>query len=239
MKAGGIDSAQARERASSLGVDDKSFNTAVARIEGVDMTPTPTVAGPAAPLTGRALAEKNIATMGQAGATADYFKRKDTEMLAKQSKQIDMATATPPTYRSGEARSASASVTPSFSSMFSREVDNDMAPMPSIPTASTRPSARSEGGEDFGTFRPRPAPTSLFGAVREDAAANRQAILEGAAAGREAILSGAAEGRETILEGAAKGGQLLKRGAGRLITGTGRVAKNTVPGRTGEYLRNR
>lgn len=104
-------------------------------------------AKPAAPLTGSALAKSNIAKMGQAGATADYFKRKDTEMLAKQSKQIDMATATPPTYRSGEARSASASVTPSFSSMFSREVDNDAAPMPVTPTASFQPLVQTDDGD--------------------------------------------------------------------------------------------
>jgi hypothetical protein len=82
MKAGGLDSATARKRAEALGVDDKGFNTAVARIEGVDMTPAPTVAGPAAPLTGRALAESNIRTMGQAGAAADYFKRAEAEKAA-------------------------------------------------------------------------------------------------------------------------------------------------------------
>lgn len=132
MKAGGIDSATARERAKTLGVDDKGFNTAVARIEGVDMTPsaTPTPA-PAAPLTGRALAESNIATMGQAGAVADYFKRAGAKETAKQSKQIDA----PVNYRSGESRSASASATPSFSSMFRREVDGGAAPVPATPAA--------------------------------------------------------------------------------------------------------
>jgi hypothetical protein len=147
-----------RDRAKALGIDEAGYARGIARAEGTAVpTLAPTVAGPAAPLTGRALAEKNIATMGQAGAAADYFKRRDTEMLAKQSKQIDRATATPPTYRSGETRSAPASATPSFSSMFSREVDNDMAPMPSTPTASAQPSARSEGMENYGTFTP-PAP---------------------------------------------------------------------------------
>jgi len=143
------------EQAKKLGIADENFEKTAFRVEGGKFA-APTAPALSAPLTGRALAEKNIATMGQAGATADYFKRKDTEMLAKQSKQIDMATATPPTYRSGEARSASANATPSFSSMFSREVDNDAAPKPATPTASFQPTVRSEGGEDFGTFKPKP-----------------------------------------------------------------------------------
>jgi len=144
-----------RERAKALGIDDAGYARGIARAEGTAV-PTPAAPAPAAPLTGGALARSNIAKMGQAGAVADYFKRRDSEMLAKQSKQIDRATATPPTYRSGEARSATASVTPSFSSMFSREVDNDAAPMPSTPVASFQPTVRSEGGEDFGTFKPKP-----------------------------------------------------------------------------------
>jgi hypothetical protein len=147
MKAGGIDSATARERAKTLGVDDKGFNTAVARMEGVDMTPaaTPTPT-PAAPLAGRALAESNIATMGQAGAVADYFKRAGAKETAKQSKQIDAAMAAPVNYRSGEARSASASATPSFSSMFRREVDGGAAPVPATPAA---PRASSDANAGY------------------------------------------------------------------------------------------
>lgn len=55
-----------------------------------------------APLQGRALAEKNIAEKGIQGATADYFQRRDNEMLAKQQKQIDTAFSKPVRHSKGE-----------------------------------------------------------------------------------------------------------------------------------------
>lgn len=53
---------------------------------------------PAAPLTGSALAQKNIAEKGIQGAAADYFQRRDNEMLTKQQKQIDTAMGKPVEY---------------------------------------------------------------------------------------------------------------------------------------------
>ena len=132
------------EQAKKLGIADENFEKTVFRVKSGKFA-APTASAPSAPLTGRALAESNIKTMGVQGAAADYFRRRDTEMQAKQQKVIDKAMSTPFTYRSGEQRSAPASTTPSFSSMFSREVDNDAAPMPVTPTASLKPLVQTDG----------------------------------------------------------------------------------------------
>lgn len=78
MKAGTVTQDAARERATSLGVTPNNFDSASARAVGVDTGPPASAAAPA-PLTGRALAEKNLATMGTLGAIADYRKRDAAE----------------------------------------------------------------------------------------------------------------------------------------------------------------
>lgn len=78
MKAGTVTQDAARERATSLGVTPDNFDSASARAVGVDTGPPASAAAPA-PLTGRALAEKNLATMGTLGAIADYRKRDAAE----------------------------------------------------------------------------------------------------------------------------------------------------------------
>ena len=60
------------------GVSDEQFSEAMGRIDSRYAAKPATPA----PLTGRALAEKNIATKGQAGAAADYFKRAEAEKAA-------------------------------------------------------------------------------------------------------------------------------------------------------------
>lgn len=67
------------------------------------VTGVPVATPPAAPLQGRALAKRNIATKGFQGAAADYFKRRDNEMLAKQSKGLDTAMAKPQAYQGNPA----------------------------------------------------------------------------------------------------------------------------------------
>jgi hypothetical protein len=145
MKAGSTDSATARERASSLGVDDKSFNTAVARIEGVDMTPTMSVEEAdkvfadaerkynvgAGAVKGRALAERNIAEKGQAGAAADYFKRAGKEKAAAQQKRNSAF--------ADQSLAAANKMAPeapmSFASTFGSEIDFGDLPSPAMQQA--------------------------------------------------------------------------------------------------------
>ena len=74
---GGLDT-NFQERATELGVSDEQFSGAMGRIDSRYAAKPATPA----PLTGRALAEKNIATKGQAGAAADYFKRAEAEKAA-------------------------------------------------------------------------------------------------------------------------------------------------------------
>ena len=86
MKAGTVTQDAARERATSLGVTPDNFDSASARAVGVDTGPPASAAAPA-PLTGRALAEKNLATMGTLGAIADYRKRDAAEKAAMQNRK--------------------------------------------------------------------------------------------------------------------------------------------------------
>jgi hypothetical protein len=231
-----------QSRAEKLGIDNLSFQRGVIRSQGKEFIEPDATPAPAAPLTGRALAESNIATMGQAGAVADYFKRAGAKETAKQSKQIDAAMAAPVNYRSGEARSASASATPSFSSMFRREVDGGAAPMPATSAASFQPTVQSEDGEDFGTFRTRSAPTSLLGAVREDvsgAGGNIRAVGAGARLLAARGVQGAVEGAGNLVTAGARTAGETYLAAKKAEAALKRRAKTLIPGRTGEYLRNR
>lgn len=69
------------EQAKKLGIADENFEKTAFRVEGGKFA-APTAPAPSAPLTGSALAKGNIARMGQAGATADYFKRAEAEKAA-------------------------------------------------------------------------------------------------------------------------------------------------------------
>jgi hypothetical protein len=276
MKAGGIDSAQARERAKSLGVDDRSFNTAVARIEGVDMTNSAqsgrTVTGAeldgvndlfAKPQGGRALAEKNIATMGVQGAAADYFKRAEAEKTAMQQRRESAPTRN---FTDAASREPNAPAR-SFAQTFGTEVDRE-EPSPAIQQARANTVAARRkadtmragltGGErpsplisraspqpaavETPAAPPRAAPTSLFGAIREDVSSAKR-TMGGVGMGARLL---AARGIQGVAEGA---GSLIATGARTAAKGyltakeieaaSKQKAKSLVPGRTGEYLRTR
>jgi hypothetical protein len=277
MKAGGLDSATARKRAEALGVDDKGFNTAVARIEGVDMTNSTqsgrTVTGAeldgvddlfAKPQGGRALAEKNIATMGVQGAAADYFKRAEAEKtaLAQRSPLNTVSSRFADT-----ANRPAPAPARSFAETFGTEVDRD-EPSPAMQQARANTVAARRkadtmragltGGErpsplisraspqpaavETPAAPPRAAPTSLFGAIREDVSSAKR-TMGGVGMGARLL---AARGIQGVAEGA---GSLIATGARTAAKGyltakeieaaSKQKAKSLVPGRTGEYLRTR
>jgi len=79
-----------RDRAKTLGIDDEGYKRGIARAEGTAV-PSPAAPAPTTPLTGRALAEKNISTMGVQGAVADYAER-NPSFAAKFAAEVDKET---------------------------------------------------------------------------------------------------------------------------------------------------
>jgi hypothetical protein len=239
-----VDSAQARERASALGVSDKGFNTAVARMEGVDMTSEPKPA--AAPLTGRALAERNIATMGADGAAADYFKRAGAEKAALAQKQKS-AFANKDIVREKKPSTAPNGLRMSFAGMFGEATDKGEPPtagtldtgadMFGPPTAVERQIAAERKPAPAAPKEGAPAasrPDSLFGAIGADltrAGGNAKGGMLRTARGLAAANQAAGDAVQSAQRGAANV-------AASLVTAPTDIIQNQIPGATGEYIRS-
>lgn len=241
------------EQAKKLGIADENFERTAFRVEGGKF-PAPTAAAAPAPLTGSARAQKNIAEKGIQGAAADYFKRAEAEKVALEkrsplntvsSRFAEKATSPVPASRKTFAQTFGSEMDrgePSPALKAAREntiaartkadtmrADSERSiesPVvtPAAPAATATPAAPA-----------RPAPTSLFGAIREDASGAASTVQNVGSAAR--LI--AARGVEKTAEGAGKliiGGARLKK---EIDVAAKKKALDLIPGRTGEYLRNR
>jgi len=209
---------------------------------------------PSTPLTGGALARSNIAKMGQAGAVADYFKRAEAEKAALAQRSPLNTVGSRFTERAGTPAPESRKT---FAQTFGYEMDRN-EPSPALKAArentiAAREKAGTMRAEYERSIEPpvvtpaapaaaptpaapaRPAPTSLFGAIREDTSGAASTVQNVGSAAR--LI--AARGVEKTAEGAGKliiGGARLKKG---IDVAAKKKALDLIPGRTGEYLRNR
>jgi hypothetical protein len=192
--------------------------------------------------------------MGQAGAVADYFKRAEAEKAALAQRSPLNTVGSRFTERAGTPAPESRKT---FAQTFGYEMDRN-EPSPALKAArentiAAREKAGTMRAEYERSIEPpvvtpaapaaaptpaapaRPAPTSLFGAIREDTSGAASTVQNVGSAAR--LI--AARGVEKTAEGAGKliiGGARLKKG---IDVAAKKKALDLIPGRTGEYLRNR
>jgi hypothetical protein len=241
-----------RDRAKSLGIDDVSFARGLARSQDKEFAEPTAASESAAPLQGRALAEKNIAAMGVQGAAADYFKRAGAEKAARPAAVAATPAAAPTTFASSFAaerdtdepspamRQAKANAVSSRwnANTMRAEYERSRTPEPAAPAPAASPTPPTPTP----TSESAPAPASIGAALGADIQGVDRALRGATSAG----LMATARGGQAVAEGAGNllGANLrmLARGyteAGEAKKNVKRKAASLIPGRTGEYIRNR
>jgi hypothetical protein len=221
-----------RAQANQLGVPQSRFDQVAGTLPAapamIAKPGAPTLAGkyafakgsaPAAtqaPVQGRALAEKNIAEKGIQGAAADYFQRRDNEMLAKQQKQTDTAFSKPVEYAGAAAAAKSGASTPAASKPAKAAYRNPMtAPAATAPTmvmgSTPQPAAiaRSDGEDYGGNIALKTPPAKSMGYNKDAVDKVRGATNKVDAAMNDALGKSAA----TIGSAASSVGGAVKRAA--------------------------
>ena len=263
---GGGASPEMKARAAALGVDEKGFGNAVAKLQvapaSIAALGSPTVGSPnqvpssiarqpgmpAAPLAGAAKARQDMATIGLDQAAKNFTLNQQDAVARKESAQAqwDSRQAANPSIASNAAPSSASTSAPARSKFVSPYRPTSAEPAATatkpagIPTTPD-PQDKPAWGQGITAPMPAPAPLGLGQSLAADAQSVGKVAKKAGSMFRDGVVNKAADMVKSKNDAVVTMGERQKGAVNAVaatITGASNLSQKLIPGQTGDEIRS-